>query len=1794
MGKLRLWHKTFLRAGLLLGLLVGRAQALDPAFTNDGGGSTREIKVCVLMLKANQWENSEPFVLPALSGLSGISAVDGLRPSNWQLSNPLAMPYVTQDLANLWDPAYNGAVSFDGLTAQVTNDGITAYGWSGFTNSEYYKGWPPNSGGPNYYKAHADPQILGEYGPGGTKQALPPVGQPLPRTHPAYWEVPLTPRTVTQLANFDVVLLNTQRNLTFTSQELDLLRQFLDLGGTLYMENSHGLRIEVGAADKTTLPTDQEFLLPVQFCDGFPYSNATNNTRPDGYPLNNAPPNGVAPVTPPAWTAPNLNHPLLTAVQTIGASEVGSLGDVLSAEQLILNRGSGAYLAEQVLRVNYAENWTDFSGQKDAAVAVVRMGSGKLILSGIDIMEDVHKVGYTGSNTGAYLPDVKFMLNVLGWHSSFGGNRRGGPTNKGILSSTTVSNLTPKFVWNAPSSGLTAAGTNLGDGSIQTSGYGALDTDMNAGLKEPLCAANGLVYLQCQSGGNYFLVAIDSAPSADRDGDGAADDGVPDYATGAPFDTIWVQPLSAPICGATVASVARDPDKSAVDLLLATQVIGGAVRLTAFAAGADRTRATATATAFGGGGFVNLPAVGLDPALVGAPVVYGDTVYVTTSYCPPSASETGGWTRVYAVRAVPDPATSAIAGALKWSFPDFTYGGENVDTAYGLWTSTPSKRAYLMAEALKQVELQLHPSFGGPADTLATHGGPGMQLALGDTTRLTSVVGLVTDQRTGLTAPTVFIGRANGDCWAVTADAQSMGWRINADVDLAPAATPTVTIGGNVLNRITTANPTDGCEWRQVKDISGNVVAVDVLMRGTAVGFYRDAQVYADAVLSYTVAGQAITDRRKVFPRQRLLRANRDSGYEPAVNGSMELLANGNAAPMLLDNETLVGVSSALWSANTLSGTPVGNALSSGPVVFYQAGGDSLQLGDPNPNNYETVRWQFDADSVLGGSHFGAYGSPVKYGNSIVVAGRVVNGSFAPQSGGIIALDANPGFSMALRGTAPNRDRRHYLVDADPTTFAAGSNNLAAYPASGPSATNLRAHVIDPSQYTLDFASATLSLRPDLAHLTRFAQPAQADMPTSRRPLYGRPLWLVEDNGDGLFNEPAGFVYGVYIPVPVRWTYLPGEVVIDSPGVPSAITVTDANGGGPLTPTINASQPQVMTFAAGDWGKTAWVRFTCNGSTYTHKYTIGGRLPALSFSPVVAGDRLYVSGTVAGTGAATALAVNGVGTGGLLSFRFGQEDRVVEMTSLRPDSVTGWSNVAQSTVDASYVRGTPLPTDDGVYVSFNMVQGANVLNALYGIGGSQLLVTESMRLSRLDFSGGVRWQLTGVRVQNGAARPSQAVVYNPPPSELLTSALNRPSRAYNLTGDQVLVVDTGNDRVVQATSTGAAVWPFDTRLNGAQLVYWGLRDFGLNRPSDAGRFQAVLPWPAATPDPAATRDLTVVADRGNRRLLLVSSHDRAQGSGTQTYYDALAGQTVDSAGGHGIPLTAPQVYNPVTKQWVELPFAEVQVWNPGTSPAEPTNAGEAANTGDALDSYVVARVDGYDQLFNVDLFAAHDGKIDANNDGQADGVKLSLASMTDRWAKDMSFRGLRSFSRFKVGNRMFLAVVCADPAGGSRVCVYELSTTLIASAANGLVGTYLKWPTGLTGPWTFTKSDYHDLVYDNAANDSYYERAGVGQTQRDNWWNSGDKGFNPTSISRLASDNLLALVNGAANSVNQTASNSEVLLVRFDPANLANKRVETMLPDLSTTRTYPASAGATQRRPSTGSYPVSSPVYAAQ
>ncbi|MCZ7597013.1 MAG: hypothetical protein M5U09_03615, partial [Gammaproteobacteria bacterium] len=141
----------------------------------------------------------------------------------------------------------------------------------------------------------------------------------------------------------------------------------------------------------------------------------------------------------------------------------------------------------------------------------------------------------------------------LGWKSSVGGNRRGGVNNQGVGSSQGTNSLLPRQVWTfsdnwtGPTSSDFATVDNVAAAPT-------LGTDANRLLKEPLCAANGIVYVQYEDNGTYWLCAVDAKPEEDLDGDGQADDGpIRDVANyGATSDTIWRRDMgSTPIAGAT-------------------------------------------------------------------------------------------------------------------------------------------------------------------------------------------------------------------------------------------------------------------------------------------------------------------------------------------------------------------------------------------------------------------------------------------------------------------------------------------------------------------------------------------------------------------------------------------------------------------------------------------------------------------------------------------------------------------------------------------------------------------------------------------------------------------------------------------------------------------------------------------------------------------------------------------------------------------------------------------------------------------------------------------------------------------------------------------------------------------------------------------------------------------------------------------------------------------------------------------------------------------------------------------
>jgi hypothetical protein len=70
------------------------------------------------------------------------------------------------------------------------------------------------------------------------------IGQPVTKNMAAYWEVSLTNSTITDLLQFDLLLITTHRITAFTPADREKLRKLVDAGGIIWLENCGGMTIQ--------------------------------------------------------------------------------------------------------------------------------------------------------------------------------------------------------------------------------------------------------------------------------------------------------------------------------------------------------------------------------------------------------------------------------------------------------------------------------------------------------------------------------------------------------------------------------------------------------------------------------------------------------------------------------------------------------------------------------------------------------------------------------------------------------------------------------------------------------------------------------------------------------------------------------------------------------------------------------------------------------------------------------------------------------------------------------------------------------------------------------------------------------------------------------------------------------------------------------------------------------------------------------------------------------------------------------------------------------------------------------------------------------------------------------------------------------------------------------------------------------------------------------------------------------------------------------------------------------------
>lgn len=319
-----------------------------------------------------------------------------------------------------------------------------------------------------------------------------------------YWEVKID-AGVAELSQFDVLFVALSGTYDLGRLQREKLRKLVDSGGVLWIESAPG-----GVGGLRNFFT----------CD-FAFSSG-----------------GGA-----AWAgAPNPMHPLARRPYTLSWDEMTKLGT--SASEL---NGSGMYLvgartvAFSAGGDRYFQTIIGVNANTSApVVAAAQYGSGHVVACaenvGYAISAFASTFDYGGATVrnGTYCPtervavapaeDLKMAVNIASWggeHTTFHKNAR----RSGFSYDEVGAPLALKWYYD-------------GGGNIPTGSSPAILNDM-------------VFYVD----GRGVLRAFDLSPAQDVDGDGNPDDGLPDYASGAPYDRIWEANCGGPSSSATAAYV---------------------------------------------------------------------------------------------------------------------------------------------------------------------------------------------------------------------------------------------------------------------------------------------------------------------------------------------------------------------------------------------------------------------------------------------------------------------------------------------------------------------------------------------------------------------------------------------------------------------------------------------------------------------------------------------------------------------------------------------------------------------------------------------------------------------------------------------------------------------------------------------------------------------------------------------------------------------------------------------------------------------------------------------------------------------------------------------------------------------------------------------------------------------------------------------------------------------------------------------------------------------------------------
>ncbi|MCX7598401.1 MAG: hypothetical protein N2512_05980 [Armatimonadetes bacterium] len=355
---------------------------------------------------------------------------------------------------------------------------------------------------------------------------------PTNKLMPEYWQVSLTAESAPRLKEFDLIYIASKGLLTSPPLRLALV-EAVRSGTTLWIDsggvgpNFFATVVEPQWAPPRYLRSPVlppfDFVPPVGPANLYrdPYPAAVDDPLGD--------PNSELFVRPFALSM-DPNYP-------DSSDEVRLLGDAPAPgaacdgyHLLLRNPGD----TDQQLHVILATRDLT-SGWAAPAVATCQYGDGHIIVSAINIGQDVEEWYVQGAKgpDKYQTPDVKFAYNVLAWGGAWETSRRSA---SGVAEARSAATPPLDIAWQYPL-------PPVDDAEAAASKIGPV-------LAAP-AVAHGRIYvvslISDDVGGTTTparLFCFDARPERDLDGDGSADDGLPDYSLGLPYDLVWWRDLN--------------------------------------------------------------------------------------------------------------------------------------------------------------------------------------------------------------------------------------------------------------------------------------------------------------------------------------------------------------------------------------------------------------------------------------------------------------------------------------------------------------------------------------------------------------------------------------------------------------------------------------------------------------------------------------------------------------------------------------------------------------------------------------------------------------------------------------------------------------------------------------------------------------------------------------------------------------------------------------------------------------------------------------------------------------------------------------------------------------------------------------------------------------------------------------------------------------------------------------------------------------------------------------------------